>query len=47
MLERARELMCEVYIAYGLNEASLKASELVDELIILEIDRRRYGFKSN
>lgn len=47
MLERARELMCEVYVAYGLNEASLRASELVDELIILEIYRRGYGFKNN
>jgi hypothetical protein len=37
MLEVARDLMCSLYLKYGLCEASLKASELVDELIILEI----------
>ena len=38
MLEVARELMCSIYMQYGLCEASLKASELVDELLNLGVD---------
>ena len=36
MLEDAKKIMCSLYIKYGLCEASLKASELVDELLNLE-----------
>ena len=36
MLEDAKKIMCSLYIQYGLCEASLKASELVDELLNLE-----------
>lgn len=37
MLEQARELMCSLYVEYGLCEISLHASELVDKLINIEI----------
>lgn len=37
MLEQARDLMCSLYVEYGLCDISLKASELVDELINIEI----------
>lgn len=36
MLEQARELMCSLYVEYGLCDASLKASELVDKLLNME-----------
>lgn len=36
MLEEARGLMISLYLEYGLCEASLKASELVDVLLNLE-----------
>lgn len=37
LLEEARDIMCSLYSKYGLCEASLKASELVDQLLLLEI----------
>ena len=36
MIEEAKKIMCDLYEKYGLCDASLRASQLVDELLNIE-----------
>lgn len=46
-MEEAREMLGKLYEEFGLNEVTLKASQLLDDLIIKEVCKREIPINAN